>query len=220
MALFSSGQYNVAHTAPGTRRVAEKRLPPVDEIVFRAMAKWPKVPAVFGWLSLDRRGRWRLRGEPLTHAATLRFINRNYAGDERGRWYFQNGPQRVFVSLDYTPFVLSLDGDAHLQIHTGSPVRSLRAAALDDEGNLLLLCEQGPGVLDDRDLLAASEGFVDMRGRRCPDDFLESALNDPARLERARLSFRWRDMCAPLETLTRAEVPRRFGFVTTPGPED
>ena len=220
MAHFSSCQYNVAHAAPGTRRVAEKRLPPVDEIVFRAMAKWPKVPAVFGWLSLDRRGRWRLRGEPLTHAATRRFINRNYAGDERGRWYFQNGPQRVFVSLDYTPLVLSLDGDARLHTHTGSPVRSLRAAALDDEGNLLLLCEHGPGVLDDRDLLAASEGFMDVQGRRCPDDFLESALNDPARLDRARLSFRWQDMCAPLETLIRAEVPRRFGFVTTPGPED
>lgn len=218
--LFSSRQYNVAHAAPETRRVAEKRLPPVDEIVFRAMAKWPKVPVVFGWLSLDRRGRWRLRGEPLTHAATLRFINRNYAGDERGRWYFQNGPQRVFVSLDYTPFVLSLDGYARLHTHTGSPVRSLRAAALDDEGNLLLLCEHGPGVLDDRDLLAASEGFTDARGRRCPDDLLETVLNDPTGRSRARLSFRWQDMCAPLETLIRAEVPRRFGFVTTPGPED
>lgn len=220
MALFSSRQYNVAHAAPEPRRATEKRLPPVDEIVFRAMAKWPKVPAVFGWLSLDRRGRWRLRGEFLTHAATLGFINRNYAGDERGRWYFQNGPQRVFVSLDYTPLVLSLDGDARLHTHTGSPVRSLQAAALDDEGNLLLVCEHGPGVLDDRDLLAASEGFVDARGRRCPDDLLETVLNDPAGLDRARLSFCWQDMCAPLEALARAEAPRRFGFVSTPGPED
>ena len=192
----------------------------MDEIVLRAMAKWPKVPAVYGWLSLDRRGRWRLRGEPLTHAATLRFINRNYAGDGRGRWYFQNGPQRVFVSLDYMPFVLSLDADAGLQTHTGSPVRTLCAAALDDEGNLLLVCEHGPGVLDDRDLLAASEGFMDARGHRCPDDFLESAMNDPARLDRACLSFRWQDMFAPLGALTREEAPRRFGFVATPGPDD
>ena len=220
MALFSSHQYNVAHAAPGMRRVPEKRFPHVDEIVFRAMAKWPKVPAVYGWLSLDRRGRWRLQGETLTHAATLRFINRNYAGDERGRWYFQNGPQRVFVSLDYTPFVLSLDGDARLRTHTGTQVQSLRVAALDDEGNLLLLCEHGPGVLDDRDLLAASDGFMDARGRRCPDDFLERVLDDPAGLNRARLSFCWQDMCAPLGALTREEAPRRFGFVATPGPED
>ena len=192
----------------------------MDEIVFRAMAKWPNVPAVYGWLSLDRRGRWRLQGETLTHAATLRFINRNYAGDERGRWYFQNGPQRVFVSLDYTPFVLSLDGEARLQTHTGSPVRSLCAAALDEEGNLLLLCEHGPGVLDDRDLFAASEGFMNAGGRRCPDDVLERVLNDPAGLNRARLFFRWQDMCAPLEALTRAQAPRRFAFVAAPEPGD
>ena len=219
MALRPSPQYNDALAASATRRATEKRLPSVDEIVFRAMAKWPKVPAVFGWLSLDRRGRWRLQGEPLTHAATLQFINRNYAGDERGRWYFQNGPQRVFVALDYTPFVLSLDGCARLQTHNGMRVRSLRAAALDEEGNLLLLCEHGPGVLDDRDLLAAAEGFTDTRGRPCPDDLLESVLNDPVRLECSRLSFRWQDMCAPLAALTRAEVPRHFGFVATPASE-
>ena len=192
----------------------------MDEIVFRAMAKWPRVPAVYGWLSLDRRGRWRLRGEVLAHAATRRFIDRNYARDERGRWYFQNGPQRVFVRLDYTPYVISLDGDGRLRTHTGAPLRSLHAAALDEEGNIVLLCEHGPGVLDDRDLLAASEGFVDERGRRCPDEFLEEVLSDPARLERARLAFRWRELRAPVEALARAQAPRRFGFVAIPEPED
>ena len=192
----------------------------MDEIVFRAMAKWPKVPAVHGWLSLDRRGRWRLRGETLAHAATVRFINRNYASDERGRWYFQNGPQRVFVTLDYTPFVLSLDGASRLHTHTGARVRSLRAAALDEEGSLLLLCEHGPGLFDDRDLLAASEGFVDAGGRHCPDELLEEASEDPERLREAGLFFRWQGMHAPLEALARSQVPRRFGFVAAPGPED
>ena len=28
----------------------------MDEIVIRAMQKWPNVPNVFGWLKLDRRG--------------------------------------------------------------------------------------------------------------------------------------------------------------------
>ena len=184
------------------------------------MAKWPKVPSVYGWLSLDRRGRWRLRGETLAHAATRRFINRNYARDERGRWFFQNGPQRVFVALEYTPLVLALDGDSRLHTHTGAQVQSLSAAALDEEGNLLLLCEHGPGVLDDRDLLAASEGFVDAQGRRCPDDLLEDVLNDPAALEPGRLFFRWRDLCAPLEAVTRREAPRRFAFIAAPAPEN
>ena len=192
----------------------------MDEIVFRAMAKWPKVPAVYGWLSLDRRGRWRLRGETLAHAATVAFVNRNYASDERGRWYFQNGPQRVFVSLEYTPQVLSLDGAAQLRTHTGARVRSLRAAGLDDEGSLLLLCEHGAGVLDDRDLLAASEGLVDGNGLPLPDEAIEAVLFEPDRLERTPIFFRWNGMSAAIETLTRAQAPARFGFVAEPGPED
>ena len=202
------------------RTPRNRRPTAVDEIVFRAMAKWPRVPSVYGWLSLDRRGRWRLRGDTLAHAATIRFINRNYASDEGGRWYFQNGPQRVFVSLEYTPYVLSLDGASHLRTHTGVPVRSLQGAALDEEGSLLLLCEHGPGVLDDRDLLAASEGFVDASGRPCPDEVVEEALADPDRLRRIPLFFRWQDLSAPIEALVRAQAPRRFGFVAAPSPED
>ena len=192
----------------------------MDEIVFRAMAKWPKVPAVYGWLSLDRRGRWRLRGETLAHAATVAFVNRNYASDERGRWYFQNGPQRVFVTLEYTPQVLSLDGAAQLRTHTGAPVRSLHGAALDEEGSLLLLCEHGAGVLDDRDLLAASEGLVDGKGRPLPDEAIEAVLVEPGRLDRTPIFFRWSGMSAAIERLTRAQAPARFGFVAEPGPED
>ncbi|HMN64893.1 MAG TPA: DUF2946 family protein, partial [Burkholderiaceae bacterium] len=38
----------------------------MDEQVLHAMARWPDVPAVWGWLRLDRRGRWLLvdRGRP------------------------------------------------------------------------------------------------------------------------------------------------------------
>src|ERR1051326_6893112 len=31
----------------------------MDEIVARSLAKWPNVPAVYGWLALDRRGKRR-----------------------------------------------------------------------------------------------------------------------------------------------------------------
>ena len=214
------GQYSFSGGLGPEVRPAQDQPDVVDEIVFRAMAKWPNVPAVYGWLALDRRGRWRLRGETLGHAATVAFINRNYAGDERGRWYFQNGPQRVFVRLGYTPHVLSLDGATRLRTHTGARVRSLLGAALDEEGSLLLLCEHGPGVLDDRDLLAVSEGFVDGRGRAIPDDVLEEAIVSPNQLERTAIFFRWSGMSAPLETITRAQAPARFGFVADPGPED
>ncbi len=86
----------------------------MDEIVSRSMLKWPDVPAVYGWLSLDRRGSWMIktvagRFERIANAAVREFIARNYAADAEGRWYFQNGPQRVFVALDYTPWVYRLD---------------------------------------------------------------------------------------------------------------
>ena len=82
---------------PSSTNPERRNLDPVDAVVLRAMAKWPNVPAVFGWLSLDRRGRWLLRGEPIGNAAARQFISRNYQSDPHGRWFFQNGPQRVFV---------------------------------------------------------------------------------------------------------------------------
>ena len=79
----------------------------MDEIVKAAMARWPNVPAVYGWLELTARGEWRIKGEPIDNAAIRDFIARNYAHDGRGNWFFQNGPQRVFVSLEATPLDLS-----------------------------------------------------------------------------------------------------------------
>ena len=56
----------------------------MDEIVARSLAKWPNVPAVYGWLELDRRGNWRIKGERITNPAFNDFIARNYDRDERG----------------------------------------------------------------------------------------------------------------------------------------
>jgi hypothetical protein len=122
----------------------------MDEIVVRSLAKWPDVPEVYGWLGLDRRGNWRIKGERIANAALREFIARNYAADERGRWFFQNGPQRVYVTLAYTPFVLHFQG-AQLFDHCGRPVAAAQTW-LDDEGSVLLGGEFGIGLLDDRDL--------------------------------------------------------------------
>ena len=70
----------------------------MDDRVIRSMARWPDVPDVFGWLALDARGHWLLKGETIANRAAVAFIARNYAHDEFGRWFFQNGPQRVFVA--------------------------------------------------------------------------------------------------------------------------
>lgn len=139
----------------------------MDEVVIRAMQKWPEVPAVYGWLSLDRRGRWRMRAgeeasapfEPVGNAGLRAFIARNYAPDERGCWYFQNGPQRVYVSLEYTPLVYRLEGGI-LVDQCGRAAGKPAAAWLDEEGSLILEGEPGVGLLDDRDLGALAESLV------------------------------------------------------------
>ena len=77
----------------------------MDHGVIRAMARWTDVPAVYGWLSLDCRGRWCLRGEPVSHRGAREFMSRNYACTDAGHWYFQNGPQRVYVELEATQLV-------------------------------------------------------------------------------------------------------------------
>jgi Protein of unknown function (DUF2946) len=127
----------------------------MDSAVARAMAKWPNVPAVYGWLSLDRRGNWRIKDERITNAALREFIGRNYEADEAGRWYFQNGPQRVYVTLAYTPLVVHYAGDELID-HCGRPFAA-RIAYLDDEGSVLMAGERAIALLDDRDLVRYAE---------------------------------------------------------------
>ena len=127
----------------------------MDEIVARSMAKWPNVPAVYGWLSLDRRGSWRIKAERISNAALREFIARNYQADERGCWYFQNGPQRVFVELAYTPLVVHYEDEALLD-HCARPFSS-RSFFQDDEGSVLVEGERGIALLDDRDLSRLAE---------------------------------------------------------------
>src|SRR5258706_6290063 len=132
----------------------------MDDPVLRAMQQWPNVPAVYGWLTLDRRGNWLIKSrtgrfERVANAAMIEFIGRNYAHDNDGRWYFQNGPQQVFVSLDYTPWIYRLNDTATgLLNHAGAAPKEHRGLFLDDTGALLLQTEQGVGVLLDRDLPA------------------------------------------------------------------
>lgn len=135
----------------------------MDESVLRAQAKWPGVPDVFGWLALDRRGQWLLRNptlatyEPIGNIALREFIARNYSSDSRGRWFFQNGPQRVFVRLAYTPFVVRTNGTGFVD-QCGREFES-RTEMLDEEGSLLLVGDNSVALLDDRDLA----GFADAR---------------------------------------------------------
>jgi hypothetical protein len=137
----------------------------MDQIILRSMAKWPDVPDVYGWLSLDRRGNWLIKGERIGNAALREFIGRNYQPDSQGRWFFQNGPQRVFVALAYTPLVLHFEGETLLD-HCGRPFQP-EQAFLDEEGSVLMLAKPGIGLLDDRDLAGYADRAQGLPGIAC-----------------------------------------------------
>lgn len=167
----------------------------MDDAIAGAKLRWPNVPACHGWLSLDRRGAWRLKSEVVRHEGLARFLSRNYGPDERGNWLVRNGPQRVYVDLDYLPCVArsGVAGGfvAHTGVHLGDPV----AVWLDDEGSVLLRFPAAVALLDDRDLA----GFLD----DCRFDG-ESPTH-------------WRTL--GMARLLRTEVPARFGFNPRPAPE-
>ncbi len=150
----------------------------MDAAVIRAMQKWPDVPAVSGWLSLDHAGHWRHHpqgdalghaagvGERILHAGLIRFLNRNYQSDTQGRWYVQNGPQRVYVRLDGAPLIFSLAADGqHLQDHTGNPVVQVLEWYLNAQGWMYLRTERGPGLIAGRDLPALAEQLRNTQGQ-------------------------------------------------------
>lgn len=144
----------------------------MDDIVKAAMAKWPNVPDCFGWLGLDARGQWWMRdaaaqacgafasgrpgsrGSLLRHAALVAFIARNYGPDEQGRWFFQNGPQRVFVELEAAPWVWRVDGSGAVVGHTGAQ-SSVLEVLLDEHGHLYLHTPMGLGRVHTQDMVLA-----------------------------------------------------------------
>jgi Protein of unknown function (DUF2946) len=144
----------------------------MDDIVKAALKKWPQVPDCYGWLALDARGDWYMRderiqragpfptvkGSRIEHAALRAFIERNYESDDRGAWFFQNGPQRVYLQLEATPWVLRLQPSGALHTHTGRVVH-LQATWLDEHGRLYGDTDAGLGLVHVQDMLPASDAL-------------------------------------------------------------
>lgn len=151
----------------------------MDEIVKAALAKWPNVPHCHGWLGLDARGDWYMRddrcqrsgpfaagpgetvaaakGSRLQHDKLIAFIGRNYLADAQGQWFFQNGPQRVYIELEATPWIWRLQPDGAVLAHTGVPAGEVRESLLDEAGRLYLVTGLGLGLVHTADMALAAE---------------------------------------------------------------
>ena len=178
----------------------------MDDIVKAALKKWPNVPHCYGWLALDARGDWYMRDDRIQHAGPFpqvkgsrilhdklrEFIHRNYEHDDRGCWFFQNGPQRVYVQLESAPWVWRVrwpdDAGAagpEIRSHTDLAAQ-VRSCWLDDAGRLYLDSDLGFGIVHSQDMLDAARA-------------IEQGLWTP-------------------QPLNAAAAPQRFGFVREPQP--
>ena len=195
----------------------------MDEIVKKAMAKWPDVPHCYGWLALDARGAWRMRDERAQHLglagdkviqqALLGFINRNYMADERGCWYFQNGPQRVYLNLEATPYIARSDPQHGLVLHTGPALEHLERVVITDRGEIIVTADGKVAQVDDRDG-AQLMALLAMQGAPVPDEALMAWLEGAG----GALTLRYRGQPVPVERIGHAAVPAHFGFVRLPQP--
>lgn len=127
-----------------------------------------------------------------------------YERDDEGQWFFQNGPQRVYVELAYTPWVVRLtdmNGTLRRAGQTGAAFEPAYAW-IDDAGGILFSDEATPprvAALHDHDidLFANHATLLDDEGR------------DGV--------FHWRDgVDLALQPIPRDAVGERFSFVASP----
>lgn len=172
----------------------------MDDIVSAAMLKWPNVPAVTGWLHLDARGQWWIRQEKLHHQGMVDFFYRNYGHDDLGRYYVQNGPQRVYVSLEAAPWVARIHGNVR-SVLPCDPGGDVCKAYIDESGVIYLDLTGSLAVVDDRDVAChVDQLFPDWDG---------NLLALPAILN-------WLGTGVPLEKVDSMVLLERHGVMRNP----
>ena len=193
-------------TPPWLRQPRPCKIRAMDDIVKQAIAKWPNVPDCYGWLGLDVRGNWYMRDDQaqaagpfvqtggagrhaaskgwlLQHEKLIDFIQRNYESDTSGRWFFQNGPQRVYVELEATPYIWRVHAapDFAVTAHTGQSARVQRCI-LDEQGWLYLETDLGFGLVHTQDMTHAADAVE--QGLWVPQELQAADL--PARFDYVR----------------------------------
>lgn len=202
----------------------------MDEQVLRSLIKWPNVPNCFGWLALDRRGQWRMRdeyaqanqlpGNTIQHVALNEFISRNYAHDLLGRYFFQNGPQRVFITLDATPWVARIvPGENSPKLLTQCATEIKPHGALSDEkGNIYitgLISQSLSGQIDSPVFTKVESLSVALLHDHDLDPFLDhSKVQEDACTFKG--SWRWNGKDLPIKPIHSKELSQRFQFIKVP----
>ena len=203
----------------------------MDEQVLRSLIKWPNVPDCYGWLALDRRGQWRMRdeftqqnnlpGQVIVHQALNEFISRNYARDTQGRYFFQNGPQRVFITLDATPWITRMiPSEQGTQLLTQCQTKLDPTAALSDEnGNIYIVGKISQTIYEDSD--RGKFSIQESESVALLHDHDLDLFSELAALREEACSFggswNWHGKQLPLDPIHSSELAKRFGYAAKPG---
>jgi hypothetical protein len=197
----------------------------MDELVKQSLTKWPNVPHCYGWLALDARGAFRMRdeaaqaanhpGDIIRHESLLAFIYRNYDCDTRGAWYFQNGPQRVYVELEATPFIARTDPELGFVLHDRTPVREIDQIYMTNAGQLIIQSRQKIAMLDPSDL-AHCLAMLYVEDHAIADDDLLTWLSAPNQPLQIKLG----QLLKSVEWIDSNQLQKRFGFITHPSKID
>ena len=202
----------------------------MDEQVLRSLVKWPNVPDCYGWLALDRRGQWRMRDEfnqqhhlpcqVIVLQALKEFVSRNYARDSQWMYFFQNGPQRVFITLDATPWVVRIiPSDQGIRLLTQCQSSLEPTAALSDEnGNIYIVGKVTQTIYEDSD--RGKFSIQESKSVALLHDHDLDLFSELASLREEACSFggswNWHGKQLPLDPIHSSELATRFHYIAKP----
>lgn len=164
----------------------------------------------------------KLPGITIQHVALNEFISRNYAHDSLGRYFFQNGPQRVFITLDATPWIARIipsENGPQLLTQCGTEIKP-HGALSDEKGNIYitgLFLQSLPDHADSNIFTQTESLSVALL-----HDHDLGLFSDQSKVEEDACSFRgswqWDGKELIIEPIHSSELAKRFHLELAPFP--
>ena len=163
----------------------------------------------------------QLAGSVIQHLALNEFISRNYACDSLGRYFFQNGPQRVFITLDATPWIARIiPTESGPQLLTQCATEIKPQGALSDEKGNIYITGLIPQSSSDQINATAFTKTESLSVALLHDHDLD-LFSEQSQVQEDACSFRgswqWNGKSLPIEPIHSAELSERFHFIKAPG---
>lgn len=162
----------------------------------------------------------QLAGTIIQHTALNDFISRNYACDSLGRYFFQNGAQRVFITLDATPWIARMipsESGIQLLNQCGEKIEP-QSALIDEKGNVYITGSITQSLSDQVDKTIFTRTVLTSVALLHDHDL--DIFSEQSTVQEDACSFRgswlWSGRKIPIEPIHSIELSERFHFVKAP----